>query len=258
MGTTYYYQVTATDEEGETRGSVEVSATPSGSNQSVSIKWKFVDGAVSYRIYRSTTAGGYGATSLVGSTTTRNLTDTGDVLTTGTLPTSSTVAQPKMLRGVECTGHLDHSDVVIRNNRFYLPNAIFTGQLIKEYTDTVLPRIFEGNEFHDSTGVTTEFLTALGNKSGSFTIDPSVGRIQTATLNGNITPTISTGTHKGQTLDLELTQDATGSRTCAKPVNSKVPGGTMPISTAANARDLYRWRWDGSAWLLVSYQLNVS
>lgn len=59
-------------------------------------------------------------------------------------------------------------------------------------------------------------------------------------------------------MNLELTQDTTRSRICAKTVNSKVPGGTMPISTAANARDLYWFRWDGSSWLLISYQLNVS
>ena len=40
-----------------------------------------------------------------------------------------------------------------------------------------------------------------------------------------------------------------------KPVNSKVPGGTLPISTAANARDVYRFRWDGGALLLVSLSL---
>jgi hypothetical protein len=45
---------------------------------------------------------------------------------------------------------------------------------------------------------------------------------------------------------------------CAKPVNSKVPGGVMPISTTANARDVYRFKWSGDAWLLVGYQLNLS
>ncbi len=77
-------------------------------------------------------------------------------------------------------------------------------------------------------------------------------------LTGNVIPTILTGTYKGQVLDLELTQDATGGRTCAKSVNSKVPGGTLPISAGANARDCHRFKWDGFGWLLVGYQLNLS
>ncbi len=32
----------------------------------------------------------------------------------------------------------------------------------------------------------------------------------------------------------------------------------MPISTTANARDVYRFRWTGVAWDLVGYQLNLN
>jgi len=106
--------------------------------------------------------------------------------------------------------------------------------------------------------VTREFRLVLGNKTGAFTVNPAAGAIQSATLTGSITPTINTGTYKGQKIDLELTQDATGGHTCAKPVNSKVPGGTLPISTAANARDVYRFRWSGVSWDWVGYQLNLS
>jgi hypothetical protein len=96
-----------------------------------------------------------------------------------------------------------------------------------------------------------------GGVTGSVTFDRKYGRTVAATLTGNLTPTFAVGIFDGEELNLELTQDATGGRTCAKPVNSKVPGGTLPISTAANARDLNRFRWDGSAWDLMAYQLNL-
>ena len=107
-------------------------------------------------------------------------------------------------------------------------------------------------------GIDPEVTYSQGSITGSVTIDRKNGRTITATLTGNLTPTLAAGIFDGEVLNLELIQDATGGRTCAKPINSKVAGGTLPISTAANARDLYRWRWDGSAWLLVSYQFNVS
>src|SRR4051794_4433121 len=46
----------------------------------------------------------------------------------------------------------------------------------------------------------------------------------TATLTGNIVPTLTTSAFDGETLDLELTQDATGSRTRALFL-SRLTGG---------------------------------
>lgn len=100
-------------------------------------------------------------------------------------------------------------------------------------------------------GINPDVTYSQGGVTGSVTFDRKYGRTVAATLTGNLTPTFAVGIFDGEELNLELTQDATGSRTCAKPVNSKVPGGTMPISTAANARDVYRSRWDNSSWLLV-------
>jgi len=107
-------------------------------------------------------------------------------------------------------------------------------------------------------GINPELTYTQGSVTGAVTFDRKNGRTIAATLTGNLTPTLAVGIFDGEELNLELTQDATGGRTCAKPVNSKVPGGTLPISTGANARDVYRFRWDGSAWLLVGYQLNLS
>ncbi len=64
-GTTYYYQVTAKNDDGSSNASNEIQATASGgsfalvgsiSGTGVSLSWATVSGAVSYRIYRGTSA----------------------------------------------------------------------------------------------------------------------------------------------------------------------------------------------------------
>jgi hypothetical protein len=67
VGTTYYYKITALDGQGETIGSTEVSATPTSGNQTINTSWTATTGADSYKVYRTTTPGTYGATSLAGS-----------------------------------------------------------------------------------------------------------------------------------------------------------------------------------------------
>ena len=49
-----YYHIEAFNELGETAGSLEVSATPTGSNLSVKLTWDAVPGAAGYTIYCST------------------------------------------------------------------------------------------------------------------------------------------------------------------------------------------------------------
>ena len=167
-------------------------------------------------------------------------------------------ASPRPIWFIELTGNYNFGDVEITGNKAYIPNGTITEYVHRELGSETYPRLIESNEVHDATGVTREFRLVLGNKTGAFTVNPAAGAIQSATLTGSITPTINTGTYKGQKIDLELTQDATDGHTCAKPVNSKVPGGTLPISTAANARDVYRFRWSGVSWDWVGYQLNLS
>jgi len=64
---TYYYAVTALDKAGnETTRSVEsASVAVTGPNGSVSLKWRPIIGAYGYKVYRTTTSGTYGASSLV-------------------------------------------------------------------------------------------------------------------------------------------------------------------------------------------------
>lgn len=91
---TYYYTVTALNQNGESQGYYETTgvATTSG-NQTINLAWPAVKGALSYNIYRSTTAGlsNYGATSFLANSVTLSYSDTGGTaLTSGTPPTVNT------------------------------------------------------------------------------------------------------------------------------------------------------------------------
>jgi hypothetical protein len=81
---------------------------------------------------------------------------------------------------------------------------------------------------------------AVGNSGAALTLDASAaaGYIKTITLTANCTFTL-TGTTAGQatTLELVLTQDATGSRTVTWPASVKWSGGAPILSTAAGATD---------------------
>jgi hypothetical protein len=54
VATEYFYKITAFNELGETGGSLEISATPTTGNQSVTLSWDAIAGAEGYCIYRST------------------------------------------------------------------------------------------------------------------------------------------------------------------------------------------------------------
>jgi len=89
---TYYWKVTATNGQGETTGSAEVSSAIAA-NGSATIAWTAVSGATGYRVYRSTTAGGESATpALVWSGTGTSVTDTGAAATAGAVPAVNTAS----------------------------------------------------------------------------------------------------------------------------------------------------------------------
>ena len=164
-------------------------------------------------------------------------------------------ATPVMTKCFYLTGHVDFSDLLIINNRFYCPSGTLNF-MVKQYGDEITPRRIEGNEMHDSTGVATEFPYAQGNLTGATTLNRVNGAIITATLTGNTTVTLTAGTIKGQILELRLTQDATGSRIATWPSNFKKAGGSLVLSAGANSLDMIIVRWDGSAWVEVSRALN--
>ena len=88
----YFYKITASDGSGETLGSTETSVCTSASNQhTCAVSWSTVTGAVSYKIYRTSTSGSYTGTNFLTSVTTTSYTDDGSVsLTSGTPPSATT------------------------------------------------------------------------------------------------------------------------------------------------------------------------
>lgn len=91
-GTTYYWVITAFNHNGQTAKSNEQSLAITNPNNTATLSWAAVTGATGYKIYRSTSAGTYGATTLVttinsGATVTYN--DTGAALSAGTPPATN-------------------------------------------------------------------------------------------------------------------------------------------------------------------------
>lgn len=163
-----------------------------------------------------------------------------------------------LFTGTTTPGTFNFTDVTLKNNRVYVPNGALTSVYYKQDTGVVLPRVIEGNEIEDSTGKNTEFVYAQGNVTGATIFNRAEGEIITATLTGNITVTLTSGTVIGETLELRLTQDGTGSRTVGWPSNFKKAGGTLTLSTGVGAVDHILVRWNGTNWLEVSRNLNVS
>jgi hypothetical protein len=89
-----------------------------------------------------------------------------------------------------------------------------------------------------------------GNLGSAYTLDcsgkPDILLVGTLTANCTITPTNMVA---GQAITLELTQDATGSRTLAFSPTAKKPGGAaLSLSTAAGSLDVVSaWSPDGTS-----------
>jgi hypothetical protein len=85
---TYYYKMVAVDvNSSTTNGSNEVSITVTGSTSSIVISWGIIQGASSYRIFRSTTSNSYSSYVSVNGVNSVSLTDTNQATTAGTIPT---------------------------------------------------------------------------------------------------------------------------------------------------------------------------
>jgi hypothetical protein len=97
VGTAYHYVVTAVAPGGgETLQSTEVTATPTTGNQTITVSWAAVTGAISYKVYRTATSGSYGATSLAANPTTSSFSDTGVALTAGAPPAAITASSARI------------------------------------------------------------------------------------------------------------------------------------------------------------------
>jgi hypothetical protein len=87
----YYWVITATNANGETIKSNEVTKTLTGSASSVALSWDQVDGATGYKVYRGASAGGEDKLiTTLSSGSVLTYTDTGTVGTTATPPSSNT------------------------------------------------------------------------------------------------------------------------------------------------------------------------
>lgn len=101
------------------------------------------------------------------------------------------------------------------------------------------------------------------NATATGTVTAAVG-VNRWTLTGNVTtfkfPTVPVGS--SSTVDLILTQDATGSRTITwTNSGAKFPGGTAPtltVTAAAVDRLRFKSRGDGATWDLVSSTLALA
>lgn len=112
---------------------------------------------------------------------------------------------------------------------------------------------------YNNVGVNGENPYSYGSLDGSSTvfIDHRNGHYITATLTGNwgTVSFITTHAVKGEQVTLALTQDATGGRTITWPSNVKLAGGSLTLSTAANATDIITFVYDGTNWREVSRAL---
>lgn len=85
-----YWVITATNANGETTRSGEVTKTLTGSTSSVALTWTLPHGATGSKIYRGTTTGAEGTLVTTISGTTSTYTDTGTAGTSVTPPTTNT------------------------------------------------------------------------------------------------------------------------------------------------------------------------
>lgn len=174
---TYYYRVSAYNDQGETLASTETSITISGgtSTQTVTVNWSAVTGASGYRVYgRSTGAELFMQQILAGTTT---WVDTGSVTPSGSLPTSDTSGgYATVFARQYTTTYSDYSLSVGLGGRNPLPLA--TGADINNTTGY--------REFTGSSGTGTFVV-------GEIIFTPSSGAESAATAAGIVTKVAGTG-----------------------------------------------------------------
>lgn len=86
-GVQLFYKIVSVDAQGTTVGSAEVTATPSGSNLSVTLNWTAAPGATSYKVYKGTVTN---TENVFFTTTSLTYIDTGAAGTSGAIPTVAT------------------------------------------------------------------------------------------------------------------------------------------------------------------------
>jgi hypothetical protein len=143
------------------------------------------------------------------------------------------------LRFYDPTGATGYFGYPAANSNLYMWNNL-NGSILFGVNDTNVVTI-------SSDGYTTFAKAAhttpynIGNSSTAFTIDFRNSNVQTITMTGNVASggwTLSNPL-SGQTVNMLIAQDGTGSRTLGWPSSFKWPLGVAPtVSTAASAVDL--------------------
>jgi hypothetical protein len=91
-------------------------------------------------------------------------------------------------------------------------------------------------------------VSALGNQSGTITLNMATANNISMTLTGSSTLANPTNLTAGQSGVIVVTQDGTGGRTLAFNSNWKFPGGTAPtLTTAANSVDVIAYYVESSS-----------
>ena len=112
--------------------------------------------------------------------------------------------------------------------------------------------VFNVNPTIDGANFTGHAQTAPvpgSSTGGVLTLDMTESNVFTSTLTENVTTLTLSNPAQGQTVNMLLTQDATGSRLMTWPASFKWPGGTASVlSTNSNAVDLLVITYIGTDW----------
>jgi len=129
----HYYLVAAYNATGETPGATEVSVNVDVTTKKVTISWTPVTGATGYKVFRSTSPGVYGASSLranVAGGGSNQYIDDGGSLSAGTPVTANTTggAAPNYGTAPSLTaGPITIGNVAIGQEYFYWANRVVAG-----------------------------------------------------------------------------------------------------------------------------------
>lgn len=95
--------------------------------------------------------------------------------------------------------------------------------------------------------------------SGAVSVDFSRATLHEITLNGNVTSlSLINPPTDHETYEVVFIQDATGSRTLSGASGIRWAGAATPtLSTTANRRDFFRFRYSGGVWWEVGRSMNV-
>lgn len=90
---------------------------------------------------------------------------------------------------------------------------------------------------------------SASSSSGTLTIDCDTSNVFTVTMTENVSSLVLNNIGSGQTINVLLTQDGTGSRTMSWPASFKWPSGAAPsLSTGAGDVDLLTATRVGASW----------